>query len=477
MKKINIIFTLIATILMFACSEDLKFDEKESLPPTITDFNPKEGMVGDQITIHGENLSDAQAILIGDKKATLKYNVSQKELVIEVNGENVTGAISIETKHGKFTTENAFTVKTKVPSMNVANLPAKAKIGDQIMIEGTNLKAVTKVLFGETAAMIDFSSDNEVLVTVPSFLEERVDIVLTYLDAGQEKTISTEGKPFSLDIPKPTVTEFKSEALAGEVLEIKGTELLAVEKALLDDEELVVEIVNGEKLQITIPEKYTVTTENLELKLVYFNGTKELLVTNKFKVVVPEILYWENMVIYAQDPNTSDNFFDAEAGAVYTPCQVEEKKNNIFFFITNSSSSIQLNNPSTNANQIKNFRCDGVNLPKEDLPNIVKFKTLSANNASEALFIDQVKNKTLKSISQQDLTDAGVQNAGANTRRYYGEGNADNQYGIGDVILIQQFDKAGEVLKVGFIEVEGFITADPATDKSSALKFNCYFQK
>ena len=136
-----------------------------------------------------------------------------------------------------------------------------------------------------------------------------------------------------------------------------------------------------------------------------------------------------------------------------------------------------MNNPSTNANQIKNFRCDGVNLPKEDLPNIVKFKTLSANNASEALFIDQVKNKTLKSISQQDLTDAGVQNAGANTRRYYGEGNADNQYGIGDVILIQQFDKAGEVLKVGFIEVEGFITTDPATDKSSALKFNCYFQK
>lgn len=477
MKKANIIFTLIATMLMLACSEDLKFDEKESLPPTISDFNPKEGMVGDQITVYGENLSDVQVVLIGDTKATLKYHVSEKELVVEISSENVTGVVTVETKHGKFTTENSFTVKTKVPSMNVADLPTKAKIGDQIMVEGTNLKAVTKVLFGKTSATIDFRNDKEMLVTVPSFLEESVDIILTYLDAGQEKTVSTEGKPFSLDIPKPTVTEFKSEALAGEVLEIKGTELLAVEKAFLGGEELIMEIIDAEKLQLTIPEKYTVTTENLELKFVYFNGTKELIVTKNFKVVVPEILYWENIVIYAQDPNTTDNFFDATTGAVYNPCQVAEKKNDIFFFITNSSSSIQLNNPSTNANQIKNFRCDGVNLPKEDLPNTVKFKTLSASNASEAVFIDQVKNKTLKSVSQQDLTDAGVQNAGANTRRYYGEGKPDNQYGLGDVILIQQFDKAGEVLKVGFIEVVEFITTDPATDKSSALKFNCYFQK
>lgn len=477
MKKTNIIFAIISTMLMFACSEDLKFDEKEQLPPVITDFSPKEGMIGDQITIYGENLGDIQSVLIGETEATRKYNINQGELIIEINGENTSGVISVKTKNGISITETQLIVKAKVPSMIASSLPSKAKIGDKIMIEGTNLKAVDKVLFGKTQALIDYRSDKELLVIVPSFLEENVDIILVYKDENVEKTISTTDKPFSLDLPKPTVTSFSEQAMAGEIIEIEGTELLVIEKAYLGEKELALEIINAEKIQLSIPDEYIATTENLELKLVYFNGTKELIITNAFKVIVSEIFYWENILIYAQDQNTSDNFFDPSKGVAYSPCQVSEKQNDVFFFITISSSSIQLNNPATSANQIKNFKCEGVSLPAENFPNNVKFKTLSSTNSKEAVFIDLVKNKELTSISQQDLVDGGVLNAGANTRRFKGDGNAENQYAKGDVLLFQQFDAAGEVQKVGFIEVVDFITTDPAKDQTSALKFNCYFQK
>lgn len=471
-KYISIVTSLLILLgfLFAACSEDLVYDKDNNAAPVITEFSPTSGSQGTEITIHGENLLKIDTVYIGAALAKVKYRISATEIVVDVTSESKTGTIKLQGINGEAESSEVFTVTYEIPTMT--RFPTTAKVNEEIYIEGTNLNAVKSVLFGTSEGEIVLQSRNEIIVKVPFFEEDKVDVILKYNTADGEKQVSTTGQPFELEQTKPLVISAPSEAETGSKITLLGENLDMVDEAYFGSQNGTVVHKDAASLTVTVPMDFA-ETMNVELKLIY-NKTKEVVVNTNFKIKA--VYYWEDITISAQDPSTTNNFFNALTGEVYTPCDYASKKNSIYFFITNSSSSIQLNNPNNSENQTKNFKCDGVALPTEKMPNIVMFKNLSISSEVENELIENVKNRTIESINSQEILDAGIVAASSSTRRYYGEGK-DNQMSPGDVLMFQQLDASKNVLKTGFIQIVKFTSDDPATDKKSSMTFNCYFEK
>ncbi|MFV0537001.1 MAG: IPT/TIG domain-containing protein [Dysgonomonas sp.] len=469
------IFFLFCAAMCIGCSEDLVEDKENTSSPVITEFYPKSGKVGTEVTIKGENLSKIDTTSIGEGLARIKYLVNSSEMVVVITSDVKTGKVKISGLFGETESSDVFTVTYVTPAINMATFPTSGKANDEILIEGENMDAVTKVHFGTTEAIVISKNEKELTVKVPYFEDNEVDIFLTYNNETGEQKTGTSGKPFSLEKPKPEISNYPSSAETGATIELIGTNLSLVDKIMFDGYEGQITLKSETSISVVVPTNYTTSSNTVVLKLIYY-GTKELIVTETFEAVVPQIYFWENKTIYAQDPANTENFFDALTGKIYTPCDYATIKDNIYFYITITSNSLAINNPNNGANQIKNFKCGTSSLPSEAGSKIVKFRRLDPSNAAENEFITKVKAKTLKSISQADITTAGITNAGTSSFRHYGDPST-NMYAEGDVVLVHQFNSAGDVLKVGFLEIKKITSTNPTTDKTSSVTFNCYFEK
>lgn len=470
---------MLCMIICVGCSEDLVEEKENTSAPVITEFFPKSGKAGTEVTIKGENLQKVDTVRIGNEVARIKYLISPTEMVMVVTSEAKTGKIQVSNPFGDTESGDVFTVTYVVPSIDMSTFPATAKANDQILIEGQNMDAVTKVVFGTTEATIVSKNENELIVKVPYFDEDDVDVYLSYNTESGVQQIGTTGKPFTLNKPKPVVDSYPTSSETGETIVLTGSNLTLVDKVMFDNYEAQITLQDETSISVVVPSDYAVTANNVVLKLVYY-GNKELVVTNTFEAIVTKIYFWENKTIFAQDPANTENFFDALTGKIYTPCDYDKIKDNIYFYLTITSNSLAINNPNNGENQIKNFKCNNVNLPSEKGSKVIKFKRLDPTVAAENEFITKVKGKTLESISLSDLTVAGIASAGTSSFRHNGiPGDANNMYSEGDVILFQQFESATSktVVKSGFLEIKTITTTNPKTDKKSSITFNCYFEK
>ncbi|WP_294070595.1 IPT/TIG domain-containing protein, partial [Proteiniphilum sp. UBA1028] len=62
---IYMLLLLLTTIVFIACNESALIEEFKVEPPVITEFSPKSGDVGTEITIIGENLDRIDQVQIG----------------------------------------------------------------------------------------------------------------------------------------------------------------------------------------------------------------------------------------------------------------------------------------------------------------------------------------------------------------------------------------------------------------------------
>jgi hypothetical protein len=481
MKKIidytkTISLLSLSLFLFWNCNEELSTDIEKKELPVINDFSPKSGKVGSEIAITGENFQKIDKIWIGGGEAQLKYRVNSSQLIAVVTSECKTGTIEIANPEGKTQSIENFILTYAVPS--ITSYPETGSPNDEVLIEGDNLDAVTKVLFGTAKATILSQSEKELMVSVPYFEDSPADIVLEYFDGTGTKSISTTGKVFSITTEEMVVdSDYPVTAERGSSITLTGKNLTVIDEIWFGTHRAAITQKTESFINFTVPPDFE-QQETVALKIIYF-GTQELILTATFVVTVPvesTVYFWENRTLFCNDASTTDNFFDAQTGNIYTPCDYNLLKNNIHFFFTISSSSIQLNNPNNSGNATKLFKCGDEYLPTEKMPNIVKFRILNPSSAADNQWIQQVKNKSLTEISQEIWAASGAANATSNTPRYYGSGQT-NQWEEGSVILFQQYDAAGTVLKVGFMDVLKITTNDPTTDKTSSVRFNCYFEK
>lgn len=303
---------------------------------------------------------------------------------------------------------------------------------------------------------------------------------IVQVDANATIEDWTEGPTENITVGKdavatPVVNNCPTTAETGATITISGTDLDLVKYAVFNSEQIALTSQTATQITLVIPSSITTAT-TADLILIY-NTSDQMVAASNFAVTIPsaetKILYYENLILEANDPTMSKQFFNPADGSLYSACDYMNSatlKNDIYTYISwfTGGSTIQFNNPSNSKTTIAQFECEGVKLEEEFLPNSVKFRVLKTTTSAENSFIEQVKNKTLTEITPQIVANTGVGTAATSTPRY------NSAFFDGDVLMFQKFGADGTTVeKVGFIE----IVSVTLNEKASTMTVNCYFQK
>lgn len=493
MKKyiyhLAIVSSILFSFLFTACDEDGQIDtndvKKGVVEPAIVSFAPTSGAPGTEILLTGTSLSNVDSVYIGNQLVSVKNRISDTQLLVEVTANAQTGKIKARNTKGTGESSSNFTVSVVVPSITEITPPVEGKmmIGETVNITGNNLKAVWKVIVDGNEAQKVFVSDTELSFIVPqATVGASVNVYIEYMNGTKSESIEST-KTYTILRPTvtPTITSCPESALIFTTITIEGTDLDVANYVILAGEKIEFTSQSPTEVKLNIPTSYLTETKT-DLILVY-NGEEQMVAKADFVIKVPtlstDVKFFGGVTIYAQDPTTTNNFFNAKTGEIYTPCQYASIKNNIYFFInwSNANGTFQINNPNNSANSTKMFLCDGTALPNEKMPNIVKFRILRPDNKAEGPYYTMVKERTLGKIDPTIIKDAGIQNAGVSTPRFNNNNNPANPFEEGTVLLFQKFNSTGvTVEEVGFIEVVKAVVPEGNNEQSS-MTFNCFFQK
>ncbi len=191
-----------SSLLMVSCNEDSGLTESVEVAPTITSFEPSTGALGDEITVYGTDLSAVVSATIGGGAATVKYRVDATMLVLEVTGESRDGAITVSSYVGSGTSSESFDVDhTLVPTVSEMLIPYQedqptdetavydefAASSTHVVLEGSDLNAVTAVMLGSYEATILIQSESELVFLVPVLdYSQTLELNLSYYNGSSD---------------------------------------------------------------------------------------------------------------------------------------------------------------------------------------------------------------------------------------------------------------------------------------------------
>ena len=137
--------------------------------PVITEIIPQRARPGERVVLRGNFLLDAQVVFSGTTTAAVnggKNEDAEYWVLVPTNAQ--TGAIRVTNVTNEPVLTDAFTVLRLVTIADFA--PRSAKIGDEIVLTGTNLSSVQEVRFndGSLPTKAFFTSENAIRVTVPA---------------------------------------------------------------------------------------------------------------------------------------------------------------------------------------------------------------------------------------------------------------------------------------------------------------------
>jgi hypothetical protein len=145
-------------------------------PPRITAFAPNHGLPGARITIYGHNFTSATVDfgLIPATEFTMDANATHIYVKVPSDlSEGWTGRITVTTPGGTATTAADFTAVPKkvTPRSNKPVIrsvsPLRARVGDEVMIKGSNLGGTRWVRLGGVRAVFTVPKTTLVIAHVP----------------------------------------------------------------------------------------------------------------------------------------------------------------------------------------------------------------------------------------------------------------------------------------------------------------------
>jgi len=136
-----------------------------SIGPTITDFSPPAGSVGDTVTINGVGFASVSAVKFNGVRASIT-SVSDTMITATVPRGATTGRISVTAQSGTSYTATNFVVGPYITSF----APSKGYPGLSVTITGSGFTGATSVAFNSAPAT-DYTvvSDKKIIVTVPAY--------------------------------------------------------------------------------------------------------------------------------------------------------------------------------------------------------------------------------------------------------------------------------------------------------------------
>ena len=189
-------------------------------PPVINSFLPNFGFTGDEITISGANLNTTSLISFGGISAA-SFIVVNDQTVKAVVAAGASGKVLVRTIAGTVEA-NGFTF---APKPSISSITPSGKLGDIIVINGSNFNQIQSVKFGGIAAAS---------YTVNS--DQKISAVLGLGSTGIVTVTSTYGiatKEGFVYFSAPTITAFNPQLAAeGTTVRITGTNFTGATEVL-----------------------------------------------------------------------------------------------------------------------------------------------------------------------------------------------------------------------------------------------------
>lgn len=222
--------------------------------PTITSFTPTSGIVGTVITINGTSF-DAGALVVkfGTGTVASPTLVNPTKITAIVPATATTGKITVETAAGAAQSATDFTV---IGSPSVTTfLPTSGKVGDEVVITGTNFNNANSLKFNNTTVSspnFTIVSPTQIKVNVPAGAGSGKISVTTPVGTG------TSANNFTVLAP-PTLTSFTpANGLQGSTVVITGTGFSSITTVSVNDVNAPAFTVNSTtQITVTIPASAT----------------------------------------------------------------------------------------------------------------------------------------------------------------------------------------------------------------------------
>ena len=133
--------------------------------PTITSFAPTTGSAGTAVVITGTSLTGTSSVRFNGTAATSFTVNSATQVTATAPAGVTTGPISLTTPGGTATSATNFTVTPTITSF----APTSGKVGDAVVITGTNLTGASAVRFnGTSATTFTVNSATQITANVPA---------------------------------------------------------------------------------------------------------------------------------------------------------------------------------------------------------------------------------------------------------------------------------------------------------------------
>lgn len=501
-NKFYSLFIFFVLTALAGCNEKESTDVIEQGDPQIIEFTPTSGKFGQEITIKGEFLRDIQKATIGGVEATIRYKLSQQEIVIVVPANAGNGKIVLSTKEKKTESEQSFTIVYPVPQ--VKNVPAGAHVGDQIEIQGENLDIVSKVCFGDKEASISYQSEREIVATIPFVITDAAPISLYYLDSTGEQFTQPEGPAFEIIKDIPTIDAMAERVTEGSLITLNGTFLNLIESIHFGDEVKVTNFVEktANSIVFRVPELPESATVDVLAK--YYEGTGSLTLRNDCYVFIPRVFNYPNLKMGAHRNEDFGNMINGTTGQVSTTCILKDVDSRAlidFATVHNSNNDFALNGPQNVKANLRNYWCNGTPLPPlksssteaevnenfgEFTSTVTKLLVLQESKGYGEL-IRNIKEGNIEEISPTDeitkaLFNIDMDAEGSNSVRSRQKTEAEdkeasNIYKPGSVVVFKNLKKNKfGIMIIRSVNVD-FDAVKATNDANATITFDLYYQR
>ncbi|WP_161554551.1 IPT/TIG domain-containing protein [Sinomicrobium soli] len=244
-------------VFTVGCDADTEVDQTVeeilSAQPAITSFSPASADIQSRVLIRGTYLNFASKAYVGDTECRITQRINGETLEIEVAPEAESGVVRIATSAGKeASSPEQLSVTYPQPAVS-SELPEGGMVNENIVIEGTNLRTVTKITFGGTEAIIQFKEAQALVVSVPNNEGEGQEVRMYYNTASGETSVALSAG-FSITIPTPVINNWPQLMNRDSEVFITGEDLNLVTSVTIDGQEAPINASSATALNFNVPE-------------------------------------------------------------------------------------------------------------------------------------------------------------------------------------------------------------------------------
>lgn len=227
-----------AGLMVLSCDADVEidrsFDEILSAEPTIESFSPQSANVLEEITIRGTFLNFVTKAYIGDVEARITQRVNSEQIRIEVPPQATNGAIKLVTQAEKeATSADNVSVSYIEPSIS-SEIPEGSIVNENIVLEGENMNAITRVTFGDSEGIIEYKDEQSIVIKTPNDINSPMSLKIWYYTSSGEIS-NNLSETYAIEIPKPTVSSWPKMMSRYQDVSVSGENMNLVDSVFVDE--------------------------------------------------------------------------------------------------------------------------------------------------------------------------------------------------------------------------------------------------